>query len=126
MAQSLTNGTESGRIALPWQKNYLSDATVHELFVSSAAANADQIALVAGVSSNERRDILLSIGIEDLSEGEEILLADAQGKSAAMGADGCVNRSAVPVLRIRQVRSSEPVFRREVYGRGACDRVGGN
>src|SRR5208283_6027050 len=52
--------------------------------------------------------------------------ADAQGEGAAMGTNGGVDSSAVSMLRVRQVRSSAPVLRREIYGRGARDRVGGN
>ena len=50
--------------------------------VVERGVDADQFALVTGVSSDEAGDILLGVGIEDFSEGEEILLADAQGKFA--------------------------------------------
>lgn len=60
MAQSLKTEleTQSARVALPWQKAYLRDTTVHELFVSAAMANADQVALVGEEGSLTYAELL--------------------------------------------------------------------
>ena len=44
--------------------------------------DADQFALIAGVASDESGDVLFGIRVEDLAEGEEVFLADAQGELA--------------------------------------------
>jgi amino acid adenylation domain-containing protein len=88
VAQSLTNEvrTASARIALPWQKNYLSEATVHELFVSSATANADQVALVGEDGSVSYAELLqraqsIALRLRDDGVGSGSLLGLAASRS---------------------------------------------
>ena len=50
--------------------------------------DADLIASIVGVAPDEARDVLLGPAVQDLAEGEEVLLADAQGELAGRVAKG--------------------------------------